>query len=178
MSTQKREYRSSPVTETCHRLFRFRRQSTSSTERAKRQAISTLFARHDCAGAGGGTAPLDSIVWSLRVCFHPSDEGLSLGAPEELATKFLLVGLPNGQRVRPVFSADRTGSPPPLGACRPLIWLGAFGASVSARSSLPPIPFPTGTTRLHLTLPQAPAAYQRRAERYDGKRDLYFLHAA
>ena len=165
MSTQKREYRSSPVTETCHRLFRFRRQRTSSTERARRQGrfISTLFARHGCAGAGGGTAPLDSIVWSLWVW---------------LATKFLQMGLPIGQRVLPVFSAERTGSPPPLGACRPLIWLGGFGASVSPRSSLPPIPFPTGTTRLHLTLPQAPAAYQRRAERYDGKRDLYFLHAA
>jgi len=165
MSTQKREYRSSPVTETCHRLLRFRRQRTSSTERAKRRGrfISTLFARYGCAGAGGGTAPLLLTFWSLGVW---------------LATKFLQVGLPIGQRVRPVFSAERTDSPPPFGACRPRIWLGAFGASVSPRSSLPPIPFPSGTTRLHLTLPQAPAAYQRRAERYDGKRDLYFLHAA
>jgi hypothetical protein len=180
MSTQKRASRSLPATETCRRGLRFRRQRMSCTERAGEwgNLLSTPFARYGCAGAGGGTAPLLLTFWLMGACFHPSDEDLSLGTPEELATKFLQADLPLGQRVRPLFAAERTGSPPPLGAWRPLLWRGAFGASVSPRSSLPPIPFPSGTTCLHLTLPQAPDANQRRAERYDGKRDLYFFNAA
>jgi hypothetical protein len=165
MSTQKRASRSLPATEICRRGLRFRRQRMSCTERAGRwgKLLSTPFARYGCAGAGGGTAPLLLTFWLMGV---------------RLATKFLQTDLPIGQLVRPLFTAERTASPPPLGACRPSIWHGAFGASVSPRSSLPPIPFPSGTTCLHVTLPQAPAANQRRAERYDGKRDLYFLNAA
>ena len=165
MSTQKRASRYPPATETCRMGPRFRRQRMSCTERAGGwgNLLATPFARYGCASAGGGTAPLLLTLWSIGVW---------------LATKFLQADLPIGQMVQPAFKAERSGSPPPLGACRPSIWLGAFGASVSPRSSLPPIPFPSGYSCLHLALPQAPAAYQRRAERYDGKRDLYFLHAA
>jgi hypothetical protein len=45
----------------------------------------------------------------------------------------------------------------------------------SFRSSPPPILLPSP---FHPALPQIPAGRRRRAERYDGKRDLYFLHAA
>jgi hypothetical protein len=165
MSTQKRENRYLPATETCRLRLRFRWQRLIDTERAggRGTIVPTPFARYSCAGSSGGTAPLISALWSLWV---------------RLATKFLRADISIGQLVQPAFPAERTASPPPFGACCPLFWNGARGASVSPRSSLPHIPFPSGPACLHLTLPQSPAAYQRRAERYDGKRDLYFLHAA
>src|SRR5208283_5794765 len=46
------------------------------------------------------------------------------------------------------------------------------------RYSLPPISILSGSERFHPTLPQAPAACCRWAERYDSKRNLYFKHAA
>jgi len=167
MSTQKRENRYLPATETCRMGPRFRWQRLLCTERAGGWGtlVPTPFARHSCAGAGGGTAPLLSTFWLWSVWVW-------------LATKFLHADISIGQLVQPAFPAERTASPPPFGACCPQSWHGARGASVSPRSSLPPIPFPSGPACLHLTLPQAPAAYQRRAERYDGKRDLYFQHAA
>jgi hypothetical protein len=41
-----------------------------------------------------------------------------------------------------------------------------------------PIHFPAVSSRFHRALPWAPAAKCRRTERYDGKRDLHFQHAA
>jgi len=162
MSTQKRENRSSQAAGCC-RGGRFRRQRMSCTERAEGRggSIPHSLARFGCADAGGVTAPLLLILWSIGAWF---------------ATKFLQVDLPIGQRVRLVLTAERRVSPSPLGAHRPL--LRGLGVTVFPRSSLPPIPSPSGPTCLHWTLPQAPAADQRRAERHDGKRDLYFLHAA
>ncbi len=164
MSTQKRENRRPPAAETCRPRPRFRRQRLNCTERAGawRRIFSDPFARYGCAGASGGTAPLLLTLWLMGAW---------------LATKFLHADLLIGQLVRSLLMTERIASPPP-GAFRPRIQFGAFGASVFPRSSLPPIPYSSGPTRLHLTLPQAPAAYQRRAERYDGKRDLYFLNAA
>jgi hypothetical protein len=176
MSTQKRESRL-PRAAGCCRDSWFRRQRMSCTARAKGWDgfVPPSIAWFGCAGAGRLTAPLLSILWSIWAYFHPNDEDLLLGAPERLVTKFLQLDLPIGQRVRLVLTAERRVSPPPL-AVHPR--LGAHGVPISPRSFLPPIPFPSGLTRLHWTLPQAPAADQRRAERYDGKRDLYFLHAA
>jgi hypothetical protein len=51
-------------------------------------------------------------------------------------------------------------------------------ASTAYRSSLSPISILPGSARFHLTLPQDPAGYCRWAERYDGKRNLHFKHAA
>jgi hypothetical protein len=50
--------------------------------------------------------------------------------------------------------------------------------STAYRSSLSPISILPGSAHLHPTLPQAPAGYRRWAERYDGKRNLHFEHAA
>ena len=50
--------------------------------------------------------------------------------------------------------------------------------STACRSSLSPISILPGSARFHLTLPQDPAGNCRWAERYDGKRDLHFKHAA
>ena len=83
---------------------------------------------------------------------------------------------------------SRSGSPP-FGAapttktCRrgPRCRAGVRGPSaqrVTRRSSFRHIaPLPV-RTRLHSTLPHAPAGQVRWAERHDGKRDLYFQHAA
>jgi len=171
-------------------------QRMSCTERAGAWKYSSPahIARFVCAVATGQTAPLLSILWSAWAWFHPSDvivspgtkrfhpsdADLSPGTPR-LATKFLQSDHLIRPLVRPVLKADRRGSPP-LGAGRP---------QASPRSSLlPHIPFPSGLARLHRTLPQdpvgpqgpigpqAPAGYHRRAERYDGKRDMYFQHAA
>jgi hypothetical protein len=50
--------------------------------------------------------------------------------------------------------------------------------STAYRSPLSPISFLTGSALVHPTLPQAPDGIRRWAERYDGKRDLHFKHAA
>ena len=46
----------------------------------------------------------------------------------------------------------------------------------SPRSSVQHVP--SVFASIHATLPQAPEVFPNRAERYDGKRDLHFLHAA
>ncbi len=67
----------------------------------------------------------------------------------------------------------RRGSPPSRAGHRAeAVTLKSFG------SSFPPIPFSSGFARFHLSLPRVPAALRRRSERYDGKRDMYFQHAA
>jgi hypothetical protein len=66
------------------------------------------------------------------------------------------------------------GSPPRAGA-------GDRRLPVSqARHMSSPLHIPTirVRARLQTTLPQAPAGIVRWAERHDGKRDLYFQHAA
>ena len=167
MSTQKRESRKAPAALVSRTSLRQRRPHCS--DRAG--AIAPL-ARFVCATAGHVTAPLWSALLSIWV-YHPSNENLLLGALVWVATKFLLADQLRGYSVRPLFVAGLSGSPRP-----PVRRRAAFGSPASPRSSLPPIPFLSGLARLHRILPQAPVALQHRAERYDGKRDLYFLHAA
>lgn len=70
--------------------------------------------------------------------------------------------------VRLALPGGHGGSPP--------LWTGRY--TYARRSSLSLLSVLTGSSRLPLAMPQAPAALSRRAERYDGKRDLYFFHAA
>ncbi len=114
--------------------------------------------RHVYASASEGTAPLMSIVWSAWAW---------------LATKFLPSDRPLRQLVPPVRKVPRPGILPSRASRRV-----AFGKPVSPRSSLPHIPLPSGTAYLYRPLPQAPDGNHRRAERYDGKRDMHFQHAA
>jgi hypothetical protein len=67
----------------------------------------------------------------------------------------------------------RRGSPPPGAGFR-----AASGTLTTRRSSLPFIPSPSGFADFHPALPQFPALNSRWTERYDGKRDLHFQHAA
>ena len=157
MSTQKRENRWQRKSCT-ERMGVLGGQSWSRGRITRNDPCPTHVARFVSVVANGQTAPLVSILWSAFAW---------------LATKFLPSDHHLGQLVRPVLKADRRGSAPPRVPNR-----AALGTQASPRSSLPHIPYPSGSLRLHPTLPYAPAGYRRRAERYDGKRDMYFQHAA
>ena len=173
MSTQKRANWAPPATKTRRRGSRDRSQHRC-TDRAGVGCfpLPAQIARCFCAAAKGRTAPLVSILWSALAW---------------VATKFLHSDHHIRQLVRPVLVADRTGSPPQAARNR-----AALGKQASPRSSIPHIPYPSGLIRIHRTLPQvsigphgpiepqAPVAPHggHRAERYDGKRDMYFQHAA
>jgi len=162
MSTQKREHGITAATTTRREGARCRSQLTKSTHRAGVGCfpLPAQIARYVCAAAKGSTAPLVSILWSTLAW---------------VATKFLHSDHHIGQLVRPVFKADRRGSPPLRVQRR-----AALGKQASPRSSIPHIPYPSGIEPSHLTSPNDPIARfnGRRAERYDGKRDMYFQHAA
>ena len=164
MSTQKRENRWQRKTCTEH---------ASAWVRLNPALVPALI-RLGCANAFGKTAPLLSLLfWWTWAWLTSSDNPPSLGEPDRLATKFLHLDRLNRHVVQPVLEAHRRGSPP-FAARRHA----GFGTVKSVRSFLPLLPFPSGFAPLPLRLPQAPAAYRRRAERYDGKRDMYLLHAA
>jgi hypothetical protein len=109
-----------------------------------------LFAR---AIARVGTAPPPKAAW--------------------LATNSLQLGHRTIKLVRQ--DLRRTPqSPPPTWAARNA----KTGTPATRRSSLPLTPSPSVLERLHPSLPPNPAGKCRWTERYDGKRDLYFQHAA
>ena len=169
MSTQKRENRPAPATRICRVASRFssaarmrrpgdtrrrRQRPHKGTNRAgARGSMSlALWARNSSAGLGGSTAPHLLIVWSIW-CW--------------MATSFLLEDKPLRLPVRPAAKAERPGSPPFLSPV----------CGLPASPGHPAIPFPSSHLSLLPRLPQAPAKI-RRAERYDGQRNLHFLHAA
>ena len=95
-------------------------------------------------------------------------------APPRLGTRVATISLYLDYRLVSVVRQDIRRGSPPLGAGRRT----RVSSKTTHGSSLRHIPSPSGTARLHLTLSQDPAGYRRRAERYDGKRDLYLQHAA
>lgn len=135
---------------TQRRENRWQRTSCTESAAALGQTIPALPARHCCADANGGTAPPVSPAW--------------------LATNSLQS---DHRIVRLIRQDTHCGSPPSRAGNRT-----ASATPTSPGSSLPRIPFPSGFVRLHLTLPQAPAGLCRWTERYDGKRNLHFQHAA
>jgi len=93
------------------------------------------------------------------------------GAPEWVTTNSRRSDRRNQQRVRLVVLFNRFGSPPlrQAAARRPFL---------KRPSGLSPNPLPAVLARLHPSVPRVPAAMRCRTERYDGKRDLHFQHAA
>jgi hypothetical protein len=160
MSTQKWEHWDTPGTRSRRRGPWCRSQHTRCTHRAGVECIPfpAHIARYACAAGKCRTAPLLSIIWSALAW---------------VATNFLHSDHHTRQLVRPVLLAARRGSPPPLVRSR-----ADLSKQASARSSIPHISYPSGFARIHPPLPQAPDGHCRRAERYDGKRDMYFQHAA
>jgi hypothetical protein len=138
----------------------------------RRAGISVLAMRTGSTFTGGLTAPLMSIIWLAWAWLSACGER-PLAVIEWKATDSLL----SDHRYETLAWLDsRSGSPPPGG-------VGVRGPStkrVTHRSSLRFVSLLPVRTRLRPTLPHAPAARHggRWAERHDGKRDLYFQHAA
>jgi hypothetical protein len=160
MSTQKREHRG---------------QRKNCPERAQARVTPRPIhcVRLLWASARGGTVSLLSLFGVVWARFNSSGKVLSLDARQRTITRFLQSDRLIRQLAEPGFTALRSNAPPGE-AVRPA----AFSTPASPRSSLPPIPFPSGPEYFHHSLPQAPAGKRRRAERCDGKRDMYFIHAA
>ena len=118
--------------------------------RAPGQAIPSPLARYGCADATVGTAPPGFKARTATI---------------SLQSDYRIVQL--------VLQELRHGTPPFWARC------GAeTGTPANHGSSLPHIPNPSGLASLHRTLPQFPAGRRHRAERYDGKGNLYLQHAA
>ena len=157
-------------------MWTVRRAGLSSMSTQRRASRTTPATQIDCVGirhrwfASGLTAPLMSIVWLAWAWLRPRDEA-SWRANEREATNSLLSDHRNETLA---WLDSRSGSPPPGG-------VGVRGPSVrrvTHRSSLRHASILPVRARLHPTLPHAPAGEVRWAERQDGKRDLYFQHAA
>jgi hypothetical protein len=90
----------------------------------------------------------------------------SPGSPARVATVSLQSTSRSQQHVRTLLGSPPSGQ--------------VTARRVLRRRSLgcPQIHPPAVCSRLHPTLPWAPAGLGRRTERYDGKRDLHFQHAA
>jgi hypothetical protein len=122
------------------------------------------------AGVTGLTAPLMSIIW-LAWAWLCSSEEKSQASTFRVATNSLY----SDRRFETFAGLGSLSSSPPPG--------GAGGRRRSVRRSTHRLSSPHISilpVRSHLchTLPQAPAGEVRWAERHDGKRDLYFQHAA
>lgn len=102
------------------------------------------------------------------VWFHPSEHDWSLGPSEREVEESLRSDHRTSQFIWPARQETRRGLPPP--------WAGSRTAN--SRSFHPASPSPAEFLRLHPPLPQIPAHSDCWVERYDGKRDLYFQHAA
>ena len=181
MSTQRRANRTSPAIETDRadvgrRWFRgcggrmgisipgMRTSSLLNSATVPPQRQSTV------AEVPGLTAPLMSIIWLAWAWLSNCDER-SQASTFRVATNSLY-----SDRRFETFAGlgSPSSSPPPGGA-------GDCGLSVQRsthRSSPPHISILPVRSHLRHTLPQAPAGEVRWAERQDGKRDLYFQHAA
>jgi hypothetical protein len=165
MSTQRRANRTAPPIETDRTDVR-RRWFRGCMERA---GISVSAARTGSALASVATAPLMSIIWLAWAWLH-SDER-SHTSTFKVATN----SLPSDHRFEKFAGlGSLSNSLPPGGA-------GDCGLSTQRRThrlSPPHISILPVRSHLRHTLPQAPAGRVRWAERQDGKRDLYFKHAA
>lgn len=167
MSTQRRENRSTPATNTCRQGPRNRWQRTSCTasagaskapsdrcpslrRRVSGQAIPSPLAPFGCADAIVGTA--------------------TPGFPARLAT----ISLQSDHRiVQLVLHVLRLGSLPTRAG------IGAKTGTPATHGSSPRhISSLSSLSRLHPTLTGVPAGRRRWAERYDGKGNMYLQHAA
>jgi hypothetical protein len=108
-----------------------------------------------------------------RTALQSSSPAKALTAPHWEATNSLQLDSCTSRYFELFAQEIRRGSPPNWDASHSVTSLTA-----SRRSSLPLVPRPSDLESLHSALPQFPAADRSRTERYDGKRDLHFQHAA
>ena len=169
MSTQRRAHRTTPTTNS-QRELRFRRNPEHLGGAEMRELLSALYAHLAHVRSGGGTASIMSILWLAWERLFWSDE-TSHEAARRVATESLL---PDHRSETLAGLGLRRNTTPPCGVRGPSESI----PRVIPRSSLQHIPNRPARTRLHTTLPHAPVGKVRWAERHDGKRDLYFQHAA
>ena len=156
MSTQRRENHPTPATKINRRGPRNRRQRRSCTGSAmvSGHAIPAPIALYLRAFAAVGSAPRPN--W-MATCSLKSDHSyLDFVTPAWFVKQDM-----------------RRGSPPPGAGLR-----AASGTITTRRSLLPFIPSPPGFAYFHPAWPEFPALNSCWTERYDGKRDLHFQHAA
>ena len=181
MSTQRRANRTTAAIEidradVWHRWFRGCGERAGISVSAARTGslLASLIMppqrQRSVAGDPGLTAALMSIIWLAWVLLR-NCVGKSQASTFRVATNSLLLDHRNDASAR---LGSLFGSPPRDGAggCRLPV------SQATHRSSPPHISQFPARTRLHTTLPHAPVGKVRRAERHDGKRDLYFQHAA
>ena len=155
---------------------------TMSTQRRASRTVPAIEAHR--IGLRFLTAPLMSIIWLTWAWLRAREEASRGTVTDREATNSLLSDHHNETLA---WLDSRTGSPPgaprvKLGRRTPRCDLsdrGYSGLRVSHWSSLTYVPnlLPV-RAHLQTTLPIAPAGKDRWAERHDGKRDLYFQHAA
>jgi hypothetical protein len=175
MSTQRRENGPTRATKTCRLGPRNRWQRLSCTGGAGglSQVWLALMAWIARVIAKVGTASPRGIVRMPAECFHPRDEDLSPGAPEESAIN----SLQSDHRITQLVGQDfrrQSCSSPPFRA----VPCATSGTPMTRRPSPRLTPTPSVLERLHPFRPHHPAGQCRWTERYDGKRDLHFLNAA
>ena len=163
MSTQKRETRNCLATLRSRTAggTRRRRPIRKDGARARRRYVPAWNATGFPAVAPGITASFLSMLSWIRTW---------------LATNFLHEAQPFRHSIQRNFHAEFPGAAPPRRHSHTAV----RGTPGCPRSSLSPMSFLPGFAPSPVPLPYAPAAryVEHRAERYDGKRDLYFLHAA
>lgn len=171
MSTQRRAYRTIPRTKQSRWEVRFRWNRDPMGRAEMLEPGSASPARFDHGLFSGITAPLVSMIcmaWAwLLSSGEPPQETSNRVATESLLSDHrseLFAGLGSRRSLLPRCRASGTTASVPR---------------IAQRSSLSIPVFPV-RTRLRHTLPHAPAARPGEcwAERHDGKRDLYFQHAA
>jgi len=157
MSTQRRDGRSAPTTETGRRSMRHGSRLALCKDRANRfeQANAALLTwSFPAANASGRVICLAAHLPAIA-------------APNTLQQQDTRSDVRSGQPVR----SYCPGSPPVRQAAVLSPFFNAY----------PPIPSPAVFARVHPTLPHVPVARRGgpcRTERYDGKGNLYFKHAA
>ena len=154
MSTQRRDGRSAPTTETGRRSLRHG---------------SRLAQRKDLANRANrlGQANAVSLTWD----FPASASGLTAYFPAMAARSTLQQDTRYDTSKQQPVRSFWPGSPPVRQAA-------ALETFFDRLIGYPPTPSPAVFARVHPTLPHVPAAFGCRTERYDGKGNLYFQHAA
>jgi hypothetical protein len=159
MSTQRREDGHTSATKACRRGPRDRWQKFNSVH-----------------AAGLGHSWLVLMAWFARI-IATVGTAPPLAAEKQqalrLATNSLQPDYLDIQPVRlPFRRASRTAPPIPAGRRT------TAGVPATRRSSLRLTPTPSAVESLHPFRSKTPAGKSRWSERYDGKRNMYFQHAA
>ena len=154
MSTQRRDIRSAPTTET----------GRLSTRHGSRLALCKNLANR-ANQLGQANAVLPSRV------FPAFASGQTAYLPAKATRSTLQQDTRSDTRNQQSVRSFGLASPP--------VWQAAgLEAFCDRPIGYLPLPSPAFFARVHPTLPHVPAAFSCRTERYDGKGNLYFKHAA